>query len=109
MTPEEVIAVVKESSLRGRGGAGFPTALKWEFAANSQKGKSLSAVMPTKVTLVRLWTGPSLKVTPLRNRGYDNCRICSGSNQGIYTSEQVSIAVNRLQKLSTKQRVWSFR
>ena len=32
MTPEEVIAEVKSSGLRGRGGAGFSTGLKWEFA-----------------------------------------------------------------------------
>jgi len=31
MTPEEVIDEVKRSGLRGRGGAGFPTGLKWEF------------------------------------------------------------------------------
>lgn len=30
MTPEEVIAEVKASNLRGRGGAGFPTGIKWE-------------------------------------------------------------------------------
>jgi NADH:ubiquinone oxidoreductase subunit F (NADH-binding)/NAD-dependent dihydropyrimidine dehydrogenase PreA subunit/(2Fe-2S) ferredoxin len=32
MTPEAVIAEVKESGLRGRGGAGFPTGRKWEIA-----------------------------------------------------------------------------
>jgi len=32
MTPEEVIAEVKASGLRGRGGAGFPTGMKWEAA-----------------------------------------------------------------------------
>ncbi len=32
MTPEEVIKEIKDSGLRGRGGAGFPTGLKWELA-----------------------------------------------------------------------------
>jgi NADH:ubiquinone oxidoreductase subunit F (NADH-binding)/(2Fe-2S) ferredoxin/NAD-dependent dihydropyrimidine dehydrogenase PreA subunit len=31
MKPEQIIAAVKESKLRGRGGAGFPTGVKWEF------------------------------------------------------------------------------
>ncbi|HDO34899.1 MAG TPA: NADH-quinone oxidoreductase subunit NuoF, partial [Nitrospirae bacterium] len=35
MTPEKTIEVVKASGLRGRGGAGFPTGLKWEFARNA--------------------------------------------------------------------------
>lgn len=34
-TPEQVVEVVKKSGLRGRGGAGFPTGLKWEFARKS--------------------------------------------------------------------------
>jgi NADP-reducing hydrogenase subunit HndC len=33
MTPEQVIETVKQSGLRGRGGGGFPTGLKWSFAA----------------------------------------------------------------------------
>ncbi|NLJ31303.1 MAG: NADH-quinone oxidoreductase subunit NuoF [Clostridiales bacterium] len=36
MTPEQVIEEVKASGLRGRGGAGFPTGLKWSFAAKNQ-------------------------------------------------------------------------
>ncbi len=35
MTPEEVIEEVKNSGLRGRGGGGFPTGLKWGFTANA--------------------------------------------------------------------------
>jgi NADH:ubiquinone oxidoreductase subunit F (NADH-binding)/(2Fe-2S) ferredoxin/Pyruvate/2-oxoacid:ferredoxin oxidoreductase delta subunit len=35
MSPEEVIAQVKAAGLRGRGGAGFPTGLKWEFCRNN--------------------------------------------------------------------------
>ena len=34
MTPAEVIATVKQSGLRGRGGGGYPTGTKWLFAAN---------------------------------------------------------------------------
>jgi len=35
MTPEEIIKEMKISGLRGRGGAGFPAGLKWEFASKS--------------------------------------------------------------------------
>jgi NADH:ubiquinone oxidoreductase subunit F (NADH-binding)/(2Fe-2S) ferredoxin len=35
MKPEEVIEAIKESGLRGRGGAGFPTGLKWGFCRNA--------------------------------------------------------------------------
>ena len=35
MTPEQIIEEVKVSSLRGRGGAGFPTGLKWSFVPRS--------------------------------------------------------------------------
>ncbi|MDP2158387.1 MAG: NADH-quinone oxidoreductase subunit F, partial [Nitrospirota bacterium] len=33
MEPQEVIDEVKRAGLRGRGGAGFPVAMKWTFAA----------------------------------------------------------------------------
>src|SRR6188472_4360211 len=40
MTPDDVIAEVKKSVLRGRGGAGFPTGLKWSFVPkDSPKAK----------------------------------------------------------------------
>lgn len=37
--PEKVIQVIKDSGLRGRGGAGFPTGLKWEITKNSKGDK----------------------------------------------------------------------
>jgi [NiFe] hydrogenase diaphorase moiety large subunit len=37
MKPAEVIEVIKNSNLRGRGGAGFPTGLKWEFCTKAKE------------------------------------------------------------------------
>ena len=37
-TPEDVTAEVKKSALRGRGGAGFPTGLKWSFMPKNFAG-----------------------------------------------------------------------
>jgi [NiFe] hydrogenase diaphorase moiety large subunit len=39
MTPEQVIEEVKKSGIRGRGGAGFPTGLKWEFCRKAKGEK----------------------------------------------------------------------
>lgn len=36
MTPEDVISEIKSSGLRGRGGGGFPTGVKWELAARNK-------------------------------------------------------------------------
>jgi [NiFe] hydrogenase diaphorase moiety large subunit len=39
MSPESVIGEIKHSSIRGRGGAGFPTGLKWEFCRRAKGEK----------------------------------------------------------------------
>ena len=44
MAPDDVIALVKESGLRGRGGAGFPTGQKWSFIPQGTEG---AAAKPT--------------------------------------------------------------
>src|ERR1700729_1723477 len=39
MAPDEIITMVKDSNLRGRGGAGFPTGMKWQFIPQPKPGE----------------------------------------------------------------------
>lgn len=43
--PNEIIETVKKSGLRGRGGAGFPTGVKWSFIPKDTKGKPVYLVL----------------------------------------------------------------
>ena len=98
MTPEQVIQLMKDSGLRGRGGAGFPTGLKWEFAAknkvpqkyvvcNADEGDP-GAFMDRSV----LEGDPHAVLEAMAIAGY-----AIGANKGyIYVRAEYPIAVKRL-------------
>ena len=100
MTPEEVVQVVKDSGLRGRGGGGFPTGLKWSFTAankadqkyvvcNADEGDP-GAFMDRSV----LEGDPHCIVEAMAICGY-----ATGATEGyIYVRAEYPIAVQRLQK-----------
>ncbi len=100
MTPEEVIDTMKKSNLRGRGGAGFPTGMKWDFAAKQPKGQKYvgcnadegdpGAFMDRSV----LEGDPHVVLEAMAIAGY-----AIGSDQGyVYIRAEYPIAVQRLQK-----------
>jgi len=98
MTPEEVIKVVSDSGLRGRGGAGFPTGRKWSLCAdgdqkyvvcNADEGDP-GAFMDRSV----LEGDPHCLIEAMAICGY-----AIGANQGyVYVRAEYPIAVARLQK-----------
>ncbi len=98
MTPGEVVDVMKASGLRGRGGAGFPTGLKWSFAAKNQADQKYvscnadegdpGAFMDRSV----LEGDPHSVLEAMAIAGY-----AIGANQGyIYVRAEYPIAVKRL-------------
>ena len=99
MTPEEVIAEVNKSGLRGRGGAGFPTGKKWEFTAKAQGDQKYvccnadegdpGAFMDRSV----LEGDPHAVIEAMEIAGY-----AVGATQGyIYVRAEYPIAVKRLE------------
>ena len=100
MTPDQVIQVVKDSGLRGRGGGGFPTGLKWSLTApnkadqkyvvcNADEGDP-GAFMDRSV----LEGDPHCLVEAMAIAGY-----AIGATEGyVYVRAEYPIAVQRLQK-----------
>jgi NADP-reducing hydrogenase subunit HndC len=98
MTPQEVIDLLKASNLRGRGGAGFPTGLKWQFAAkevNEQKYVCCNADEGDPGAFMDrsiLEGDPHSLIEAMTIAGY-----AIGANQGyVYVRAEYPIAVNRL-------------
>ncbi len=99
MKPEEVIETILASGLRGRGGAGFPTGLKWKFAAandadqkyvccNADEGDP-GAFMDRSI----LEGDPHALLEAMAIAGY-----AIGATKGyVYVRAEYPIAVNRLQ------------
>ena len=98
MTPEEVIELIRASGLRGRGGAGFPTGVKWSFAAAQQVAQKYvccnadegdpGACMDRSV----LEGDPHSVIEAMAIAAY-----AIGANQGyVYVRAEYPIAVERL-------------
>lgn len=64
MTPADIIQTMKDSGLRGRGGAGFPTGLKWSFAAANQGTRKYVVCNADEGDPGASWTVPFSKATP---------------------------------------------
>ena len=52
LSPNTVIEEVTKSGLRGRGGAGFPTGIKWKTTAEAAAARNTLSAMPTRATAV---------------------------------------------------------
>ena len=99
MSPEEVIAVIKDSGLRGRGGAGFPTGRKWEFTKQAEGNKKYvvcnadegdpGAFMDRSI----LEGDPLSVIEAMTIAGY-----AVGSDEGyIYVRAEYPLAIHRLE------------
>lgn len=104
MKPQDVIDVIKDSGLRGRGGGGFPTGMKWQFAANSVSDEKYVCVNADEgdpgafMDRSVLEGDPHSVLEAMTIAGY-----AIGSHQGfVYIRAEYPIAVQRL-KVAIKQ------
>ncbi|MBQ1963064.1 MAG: NAD(P)H-dependent oxidoreductase subunit E, partial [Clostridia bacterium] len=88
MTPDDVISTILASGLRGRGGAGFPTGMKWKFASGNRGNVQ-------KYVCCNADEGdPHALIEAMAIAGY-----AIGADQGyVYVRAEYPIAVQRLQK-----------
>ena len=98
MTPEQVIETIKASGLRGRGGAGFPTGMKWDFTAKAEGDQKYVACNADEGDPGAFMDRSVLEGDP--HSGIEAMAIAAyavGANQGfIYIRAEYPIAVERL-------------
>jgi NADH-quinone oxidoreductase subunit F len=98
MTPEQVIAEVKDSGLRGRGGAGFPTGMKWELARKAPGAKKYVIVNADEGDPGAFMDRSVLEGDPHSVlEGLAIAAYAIGSDEGtIYVRAEYPLAVKRL-------------
>jgi NADH-quinone oxidoreductase subunit F len=98
MKPEEVVAEVKKSGLRGRGGAGFSTGQKWEFAAKAAGSPKYVVCNADEGDPGAFMDRSVLEGDPHSViEGMALCGYAIGSSQGyVYVRAEYPLAVERL-------------
>ena len=98
MTPQETIEEIKKSGLRGRGGAGFPTGLKWQFTAAAKGDKKYVLCNADEGDPGAFMDRSILEGDP--HSVMEAMMICGyaiGSDQGyIYVRAEYPLAIERL-------------
>jgi NADH:ubiquinone oxidoreductase subunit F (NADH-binding)/(2Fe-2S) ferredoxin len=99
-TPEEVIQIVKNSGLRGRGGAGFPTGLKWSFAAQEKESPKYVICNADEGEPGTFKDRLIMEGDPHRVlEGMAICGYTIGANTGyIYIRGEYQLSIQRLEK-----------
>jgi len=98
MTPEEVVEEVKKSGLRGRGGGGFPTGLKWSFAKQSVNDKKYVICNADEGDPGAFMDRSVLEGDPHKIlEGMAICGYAIGADEGyIYVRAEYPLAIKRL-------------
>ena len=87
ITPEDIIADLKKSALRGRGGAGFPTGLKWSFMPRQFPGAKYLVCNSDEGEPGHLQGPRPAALQPARgDRGHDHRRLRDGRHARATTT-----------------------